>query len=268
MDEFNTTLDFSATTLTPLLFVFILGLLVGSFLNVCIYRIPLEKTVVKGRSFCPSCEKPIPWYLNIPLLSYIFLQGRCRFCGSKISPSYPLIELLNGLLTLFCFVVYGFNPTALFAAALFSLLIVIAFIDIHHRIIPDGLVVAVTIVALLNAVHQIFFLQGSWHLYFFGILAASLPLLILGLIYPDGMGGGDVKFMAAAGLFVGWKLILLSLFFGCLIALLYVIIQMIRRIPLKGVPIPFAPFLSAGIIIAQLWGIRIVGFYLKLVWGL
>lgn len=258
---------FSPAAVTMLTFVFITGIITGSFLNVCIYRIPLEKTVIKGRSYCPSCQKLIPWYLNIPLLSYMALGGKCRYCKTGISPVYPAVELLTGILWLVSFLFYGLGPSALLLSLFFSLLVVIAFIDMRHRIIPDGLVIAALVLGGFHAAFRVYFFHDNWHLYAIGFFAASLPLLILGLIYPDGMGGGDIKFMAAAGLFAGWKLILLSLFLGSLVALLYVIVQLLRRIPLRGIPIPFAPFLSAGIVLSLLFGSRIIAFYLKYALG-
>lgn len=250
-----------------LVFIFLVGLTAGSFLNVCIYRIPLEKTIVKGRSYCPSCGKLIPWYLNIPVLSFIVLRGRCRYCMEQISPVYPAVELLNASLTLISFIIYGFSLTALFLSALCSLLIVISFIDLRHQIIPDGLAAAVAVLGALHAVYRIVLMCEPWQLYLFGIFAASLPLLVLGLIYSDGIGGGDVKFMAAAGLFSGWKLILLSLFLGSLVALFYVIVLLFQKKALRGTRIPFAPFLSAGIILSLLFGNRLIELYLRLVLG-
>ncbi len=249
------------------LFIFIIGLMVGSFLNVCIYRIPLEKTIVKGRSYCPSCEKLIPWYLNVPLLSYLILGGKCKYCKAPISPVYPFVELLNAFLVLFSFLIYGFTLTALFLSILFSILIVVSFIDLRHQIIPDGLVVSLLLLAVVHAVYRIGILNDPWQLYLIGFFAASIPLLILGLIYPDGLGGGDVKYMAAAGLFTGWKLILLALFLGNIVALFYFIVLFLKKKASRGTRIPFGPFLSIGIVLALLFGYKLIEIYLGMILG-
>ena len=250
----------------PILFsalVILLGLMIGSFLNVCIYRIPLGRTIVKGRSYCPSCGKLIPWYCNIPVFSYLALLGRCKYCREPISPIYPAVELLNALLTYGAFLHFGYNMSAILAAAFFSCLIVISFIDLRHQIIPDGLVIFILIPGILNAVYQTVILFEPWHPFVIGILAASLPLFLLGLVFPDSLGGGDVKLMAAAGLFLGWKLILLALFLGNFLALFYVIILLIQGKFNRSNPIPFGPFLSAGMVIALLAGDRLIEIYLK-----
>ena len=133
--------------------IFIYGLLIGSFLNVCIYRIPIGKTIVKGRSYCPFCNSLIPWYCNIPLFSYIFLKGRCKYCGEKISVVYPVVELLNALLYLLIWQVYGLTVTAVLAAVFFSILLVISFIDLRYWIIPDGLLLAILALGSINAIY-------------------------------------------------------------------------------------------------------------------
>lgn len=251
-----------------LVFIFLVGLMVGSFLNVCIYRIPLEKTIVKGRSFCTSCGNMIPWYLNIPVMSYFILRGKCRYCGARISPVYPTVELLNAFLALLCFHLYGLSLTALLLSVFCSLLIVVSFIDWHHQIIPDGLVLSILILGVAHAAYRIGCLQDPWHTYLIGFFAAAIPLLVLGLIFPDGLGGGDIKFMACAGLVAGWKLILLALFLGNIVALLYVAVLLFLKKPVRGTRIPFAPFLSAGIIISMLAGNRLIELYFQFILGI
>jgi leader peptidase (prepilin peptidase)/N-methyltransferase len=244
--------------------VFLFGLLIGSFLNVCIYRIPLRKTVVKGRSYCPSCNSLIPWYCNIPLFSFLFLKGRCKDCGEKISLVYPIVELLNALLYLTVWQIYGLTFTALFTAILFSILVVISFIDLAHQIIPDGLVLVIFILGIANAVYQTVTFGVPWYTFVIGFFAASVPLFILGLIYPDGMGGGDIKLMAASGLFMGWKLILLSLFIGALYGAIVSIFIIARKKGSMKSAIPFGPMLSLGIVTCALAGEKILFWYLSL----
>jgi leader peptidase (prepilin peptidase)/N-methyltransferase len=238
--------------------VFVYGLLIGSFLNVCIYRIPLGKTIVKGRSYCPSCNALIPWYCNIPLFSYLFLRGRCLRCRQKISPVYPALLYLAALY------VYGPAPAFLFLAALFSLLIVIAFIDLEHQIIPDGLVITILVLGAFHAVYQVLAQGMPWHLFVIGFLAASVTILILGLVYEGGMGGGDIKLMAAAGVFIGWKLILLSLFIGALYAGCFSLFLVLSKKGSMKTAVPFGPFLSLGIVTCALTGNSILAWYLGL----
>lgn len=249
------------------IYIFIVGLMVGSFLNVCIYRIPLEKNIVKGRSYCPSCGSLIPWYLNIPVVSYLLLRGRCKSCKAPISAVYPAVELCNAFLTLLAFLLYGVSLTALFLSALFSLLIVISMIDFRWQIIPDGLVIAMAVLGALRAAYQVIVFHDHWYTFVIGIFAASVPLLILGLIFPDGLGGGDVKFMAAAGLFAGWKLVLLGLFLGNLIALAVVAILFVQKKAARGTKIPFGPYLSLGVVCALLFGDALIRLYLQLFFG-
>jgi leader peptidase (prepilin peptidase)/N-methyltransferase len=247
-----------------LVLIFIFGLLIGSFLNVCIYRIPLEKTVVKGRSYCTACNALIPWYCNIPLFSYLFLKGRCKDCGEKISPVYPIVELLNALLYLAVWFLLGPTLQALFVAILFSILIIIAFIDLKHQIIPDGLVLIILILGIVHGLYMVFAQGIPWYSYVIGFFAASLPLFILALIYPDGMGGGDIKLMAAAGLFTGWKLILLSLFIGAIYGGIVSIFILAGKKGSMKTAIPFGPMLSLGIVTCILIGEKILFWYLNL----
>lgn len=248
--------------LIPYLLIFLMGIHIGSFLNVCIYRIPLGKTIVKGRSYCPKCDKLIPFYYNIPILSYLFLRGKCAYCKTAISPIYPGVEMLTGLLWLLVFYIQGFTVEALFGVALLSLLLTLTFIDLKHRIIPDGLVIAILVLALGHVLYQVAYQGMAWQSYALGFFAASLPLYLLAMVYPDGLGGGDIKLMAAAGLFIGWQKILLGLFLGNLVAFAYIIILFFQKKAKKGTAIAFGPFLSLGIVLALLFGQTILTWYL------
>jgi leader peptidase (prepilin peptidase)/N-methyltransferase len=244
------------------IFIFIYGLLIGSFLNVCIYRIPLKKTVVRGRSFCPNCQSLIPWYLNIPLFSFLFLKGRCKSCQMPISPIYPAVELLNGVLWLLAYFAYGFTIQGLAIAILFSVLIIIALIDFKYQIIPDGLVTIIVVIGLFCDVLVTVLYGQPWYIAFFGLFAASVPLYLLGLIYEDGIGGGDIKLMAAAGLIAGWKLILLALFLGAIYAGILALFMVVRKKATLKTALPFGPFLAAGIVTALLIGDRMLSAYM------
>ena len=242
--------------------VFLYGLVIGSFLNVCIYRIPIGKTIVKGRSYCPNCNALIPWYLNVPVLSFLFLKGRCKFCNSPISKRYLLVESLTGILYLAVWFIFGFTYESLFIAALLSILIIISFIDFDTQTIPDGLVLLILALGIIHGGYQSICLDAPWHIWVIGFFAASLPLFILGLIVANSMGGGDIKLMAAAGLFIGWKLILLSLFIGSIYGAIYSAFILIRRKGNMKTAIPFGPYLSMGITTAVLFGEKLISWYL------
>ncbi len=245
--------------------VFVSGLIIGSFLNVCIYRIPIHKTIVKGRSYCPNCNELIPWYQNIPIISFLMLRGKCSSCKTRISFRYPLVELLSGVLFLTVFLFYGFTWESLFTVMLFSILIVVSFIDVDLRIIPNELIIALLILGSVHAVYRSIQFGVAWYFWVLGFIAASAVLVILGLIVADSIGGGDIKLMAAAGLFVGPLYILMSLFIGAIYAGLLAIFLIIFKKGSLKTAIPFGPFLSMGIITAVLFGESILMWYLSIV---
>jgi len=216
--------------------IFVYGLLVGSFLNVCIHRIPLEISVVKGQS-----------------------HGK-----SNISRIYPAVELLNAMLWVACYLIYGPTVFALMLGALLSVFIVVAFIDFKFQIIPDRVVLIIFLLGIVNGVYQTMFQDAPWYLWVIGLFAASLPLFVLGLIYDDGIGGGDIKLMAAAGLFTGWKLILLAAFLGAIYALFYALGLYLAGHTVRKTPIPFGPFLCLGIVTSIITGNAIISWYLSL----
>lgn len=246
-------------------FVFLFGAIVGSFLNVCIYRIPAEKSIVSPPSHCPSCGERVRPYDNIPLLSWLLLGGKCRFCRARISVRYPLVELLTALLTLFLFREYGFSAD--FAALfLFSAaLVVITFIDLDHQIIPD-------IISLpgipLGFAFSFFLPQVGWKNSMIGILAGGGSLLIVAYAYElitrkEGMGGGDIKLLAMMGAFLGWKSIPFIIFVGSLLGSVIGISLMIAQKKDSKLAIPFGPFLATAAIIYIFFGDNIIGWYLN-----
>lgn len=240
-------------------FVFTLGLLIGSFLNVCIYRIPEKISVAKGFSFCPNCKKRIQPYDLIPVISYLFLKGTCRNCKASISAQYPLVEFLTGLLFILVFQQFGLTPFAGLVAFLVSLLIVITFIDLKLQIIPDGLVILIFIAGIGAT-----FLSGlSPWAHIIGFFAVSVLLLLIAFLSNGGMGGGDIKLMAAAGLFLGWQLILLSLMIASIVgAVISIGLLLLKKADRKSM-VPFGPFLSIGILISILYGNTLIQWYLE-----
>lgn len=238
--------------------VFIYGIIVGSFLNVCIYRIPLKESVVTTRSHCMKCGYQLKWYDLVPVFSYIFLRGRCRKCGDRISPQYPLIELLNGILWVLTFVYTGINITSLIYSLVISALIVLSVIDFRTFEIPVSINVYIGIMALINIVtdyeHILTYIIGM-------IIVSGVLYLMYFLSNGRAIGGGDVKLMAACGLLLGWKLIIVAFIFGCLYASVIHILRMV--ISKKDHMLAMGPYLSAGVITAMWFGSHIVNWYVS-----
>lgn len=246
--------------------VFILGLLIGSFLNVCIYRIPREESIVFPASHCPACQKPVRPYDNVPLFSFLFLRGRCRFCRAPISWRYPLIELLHGLGYLFILHQFGYSVQALVYAVLFSSLVVVTFIDLSHQIVPDvitlpgmvlGLIAASTVLppGPINSLIGLFLGGGLFYL---------VAILSIALLKKEGMGGGDIKLIAMIGAFLGWKGMLLTIFLAALAGSIIGLFLVFIRGRDRAEPIPFGPFLALGAMISLFWGPQILNWYLLL----
>ena len=244
--------------------VFIIGLCVGSFLNVCIYRIPKAKSLVRPGSFCPGCGKPVRWHDNVPLLSFAILRGRCRDCGCRIPLRYPLVELLTALVSLLLY--RHFGPTSAFAAygILACALIVIAFIDLETQEVPD--VISIPGIAAGVVMMSVFRLNGAsnagWAFLdsIAGILTGGLMMLIMGtvgeLIFRrEAVGGGDVKVMAMAGAFLGWRLCVLAFFIAPLAGVGAALFMKIKH---KAEIVPYAHYLALGAMVSLLWGDRII----------
>lgn len=243
--------------------VAIAGLIVGSFLNVCIARIPEEESVVLPPSHCPRCNTPIKWYDNIPVLSWILLRGRCRACSLPISARYPLVESLTALLWL-ALLRTGLEPRtfALFAL-LAALLVVITFIDIDHRIIPDvitlpSILVAPAVAVVIGHVTVVDSLIGI-------VVGGGVLWMIaegyLRLRKQEGMGLGDVKMLAMVGGLLGWEAALFTLIVGSLIGTVFGVGAMIVRGGRLDMEIPFGPFLAAGCMIHMLGGPALLAWY-------
>lgn len=241
----------------------ILGLLIGSFLNVCIYRLPKKEDIVITRSHCMACGNVIKWYDLIPVISYMVLGGKCRSCKTKLSVQYPIIELLNGLL--YCFIVFikGFTIEAALICLLASCLIVISVIDWRTYEIPVGLNVFITILGIINLVIH----YTDWTNYIIGAVCVSGFLFLLFVVTKGrGIGGGDIKLMFAAGLLLGWQNIILSLALGCIIGSIIHILRM--KLSGEDHVLAFGPYLSVGIMIASLFGNQIISAYISYVIGI
>ncbi len=262
----------------PLIF-FVFGAIVGSFLNVCIHRMPLNQSIVFPRSHCPSCSKDIVWFDNIPLLSFFILKGRCRHCGKPISLRYPLVEFITGSFFLLMGAIYGAQAQAVYYCLFFSLLCVATFVDIQYQIIPDEISIGGTAAALLLNV-----LSGirpqpvifDWHPVLRSLLGAAAGA---GIIYAAGalfdlvyfrilknppvegetssMGMGDVKLMAMIGAFLGPDKAVMTFFLAPFPGAIAGIINLVFK---KSHVIPYGPFLSLAAIFSFLFGHRILAF--------
>jgi leader peptidase (prepilin peptidase) / N-methyltransferase len=247
-------------------FSFILGAVVGSFLNVCICRMPRDESVVSPPSHCPGCGYRIRWYDNIPLVSYLLLRGRCRGCRDKISPRYPLVELLNALLSLALFLRFG--PTLAFAVLFLfcSALVVITFIDLEHQIIPDEISLPGIVLGFIFS----FFLRGhGWLNSLLGILLGGGSLLLVAYGYQlltgkEGMGGGDIKLLAMMGAFLGWKSIPFIIFVSSLAGSVIGVSLMLIQKKDSKLAIPFGPYLALGALLYVFYGPRLINWYLTL----
>jgi leader peptidase (prepilin peptidase)/N-methyltransferase len=242
----------------PYILIFILGTIIGSFLNVCIYRIPQGQSVVFPPSHCTKCGEKLKAHHLIPLISYILLGGRCSFCKTKISVQYPLVELLTSFLFTVLFSKFYFTIYFFKYAFLFSLLIVISFIDLQIQIIPDGLVILGLITGLIfTFIDRYYPFSG----YFLGALIGGGILLLIALLSRGGMGGGDVKLMLFLGLFLGWEKTLLTLFLSFVAGGFFGILVLVTGKKGRKDPIPFGPFINIGAIMAVLFEVEILNFY-------
>jgi leader peptidase (prepilin peptidase) / N-methyltransferase len=241
--------------------VVLMGLCIGSFLNVCIYRIPTGESIVSGRSHCTACGTIIRPYDLIPVFSYLILRGRCRACGQKISIRYPLVELLNAVLYLLLFFCFRLTPAFFLYSAFMSALIVSSAIDMNTTMIPDRMHVVIIVIGILAC---FFSPDVIWYERIIGFFAASVPLFIAMLASRGGMGFGDVKLMAAAGLMLGWKLILFSLFTASVVGAIFGIALILTKGKTMKTAITFGPFLAFGCFFALLFGNTLISAYLHL----
>lgn len=237
--------------------IFLIGISIGSFLNVCIYRIPKKEDIVFERSHCMSCGNVLKWYELIPLFSFLVQGGKCRNCKTKLSVQYPLIELLNGLIYVWIFIVKGFCPESILFCICASVLIVISVIDWRTFEIPFGCNIIIGILGIV----RVFLNLAHWYDYVIGFFVVSgLFLIIYWITKGRGIGGGDIKLMAAAGLLLGWLNILLSLMIGSIAG--SVIHLALMKVQGKDRVLAFGPYLAFGIFISMLYGNDIITWYL------
>ncbi len=247
-------------------FIFLMGLCIGSFLNVCIYRLPESKSIVHPRSMCPNCDTLIPFYDNIPLFSYLWLKGQCRRCKVKISMRYPMVELLGGLVALGTYLRFGLTIETLIYYVFIAALLVVTFIDLDHRIIPD----VITLPGIPICFAASFALPAiTYKDALLGILVGGGSLFLVAWVYTlltkkEGMGGGDIKLLAMMGAIVGWQGVLFTIFVASLVGTLAGFAVMLQSRKGMKLAVPFGPFLSIGSITYIFFGTELVTWYLNL----
>ena len=238
--------------------IFLFGICIGSFLNVCIYRIPLKQDIVKISSHCMNCGRKLKWYELVPVFSFLIQGGKCRGCKTKISFQYPIIELLNGILYVLVYFRFGISIEMGLICLLASALIVITVIDWRTFEIPLGCNIFILVLGIIRVLLDL----PHASKYVIGFFAISVVLYLL-FYFSKGraIGGGDIKLMAAAGLLIGFPNILLAFFLGCVLGS----VIHITRMKITGAEhkLAFGPYLSAGILIAALYGDQIVNWYLS-----
>lgn len=258
-------------------YVFVLGAVVGSFLNVCISRLPDKQSIVKPRSRCPKCESDIQWYDNIPMISFIILRAKCRNCGEPISFQYPAVELLTAVL--FALLLHRFTnlPAMIIYMVFTSALVVITFIDLEHFIIPDeislpGIVIGLLLSLLPESVTDGQMLPNSVLDSLIGcVVGAGLlyltALFSLFVLKKEGMGGGDIKLLGMVGAFLGWKLALMTIVLGSVVGSVIGVTLILVGRHERGSYIPFGPYLALGALVSMMWGDALMHGYLKLMFG-
>lgn len=245
--------------LTPYIIIFIFGITIGSFLNVCIYRIPLGESIVTAPSHCMTCGRKLKWHDMVPVFSWLVLGGKCRNCKSKISVQYPIIEGVNGILYVMICAVNGLEWSSVIYCFMASALLVLSIIDWRTYEIPFGINVFLFVLGIAMTILD----RGNLVEHLIGMICVSVLLGILYLLTGGrAIGGGDIKLMFACGLILGWKLILLAFFLGCIIGSVVHIIRM--SVKKAGRMLAMGPYLSAGILLAALWGNAWINWYLSL----
>lgn len=241
-------------------YAFVVGSCIASFINVVIYRVPLSISVVKGRSFCPECHHQLHALDLIPIVSYIFLRGQCRYCHAKIPIRDTLLEVLGGLLGMLCFYRFGFGGMTFLSFAFAMVLLAIAIIDLDTMIIPDGLIICCLILVALS----IPLMGVNVFDRMIGFVIMSVPMYLLNLVIPDCFGGGDIKLLAVCGLLMGWKNLLVGMFIAVVMAGSYATYLLITHKVDRKAHIAFGPYICIGVFVALLYGQEILNAYLGL----
>ena len=245
--------------LIPYVTIFLFGIVVGSFLNVCICRLPEGESIVKVPSHCMSCGAQLRWFDLVPLFSWLFLRGKCRRCKAAISVQYPIVEALNGALWVFVFIVNGMNGMSIVYCLMTSALLALSVIDWRTFEIPFGMNVFLGILGVVAVILN----RKEWLSHIIGAVCVSGFLLILYLLSQGkAIGGGDIKLMASCGLILGWQRIILAFLLGCICGSVIHLLRM--KLSGEGRVLAMGPYLAAGIFLAALFGQQWIGWYLSL----
>lgn len=240
---------------------FIFGLLFGSFFNVVGIRVPIKEPFIQERSKCPVCKHTLHWLQLIPVVSFIFQKGKCRYCSQKISPIYPIMESITGILFAMSYVKFGWNIELLIALVFISMLMIVTVSDIRYMIIPNRILLFyVPIFIFLRMIHP---LDPWWSSIIGGILGYVMIAIII-FISKGGMGAGDMKLLAVSGIVLGMQTILLAFLIACLTgAIVGGFLLLIKKIK-RNQPIPFGPYIVIGIVIAYFYGDKINNWYIQM----
>lgn len=256
----------------------LIGLCIGSFLNVLIYRLPLGMNIAYPPSHCPTCNQKIQWYDNIPLLSYIILGGKCRYCRTKISPRYFIVELVNILLWIAIAAVFRLSVYSVIFLLLSSVLLAVTYIDFEHQIIPDSLNISIAVLGVCATVYSIFnpvvpCIFGDFTVFWWeraagglggGLLFTAIFYIYLWIRKKEGLGGGDIKMIAALGFVLGYKLTILCIGFSAIFACVYLLIMKLAKKLDADKPFAFGPFISAAAFASLMFGNYLLNLYLSL----
>jgi len=253
-------MEFINTIPYPLIAVviFMFGLAIGSFANVCIYRLPKKESVVFPVSHCITCSTPVRPFDNIPVISYLFLGGKCRDCKEGISFIYPIIEAITALLILAGFFKFGLTFDFLIYTVVAPTLVIITAIDIEHQIIPDVITLPGIVLGLAAGSYTIGYIDS-----FSGLLLGGGLFYLLAVLSNGGMGGGDIKYIAAAGALVGWQKVLLIIFIGAFLGSFMGLLQIVVQKKSRKSLIPFGPFLAAATLITLFYGNLLIKLYIE-----
>ena len=253
-------MEFINTIPYPLIAVsiFAFGLAIGSFANVCIYRLPKKESVIFPVSHCIACSSPVRPFDNIPVISYLILGGKCKDCKESISVIYPIIEVITALLLLAGFFKFGLTFDFLIYTVVAPTLVIITVIDIEHQIIPDVITLPGILLGLAAGSYTIGYIDS-----FLGFLLGGGLFYLLAVLSNGGMGGGDIKYIAAAGALVGWQKVLLIIFIGAFLGSFVGLFQIAVQKKSRKSLIPFGPFLAAATLITLFYGNLLIKLYIE-----
>ncbi|HSE91950.1 MAG TPA: prepilin peptidase [Methylomirabilota bacterium] len=238
----------------------LLGLVIGSFVNVVVARLPAGRSLWGPHSACLACGTPIAWHDNIPLLSFALLRGRCRTCGVAISPRYPIIEAMTGGLFVLAYATLGLDSDLVIAFLLLPALVAITAIDLEHQIVPDKITLPGIVAGVIaNVACQ----RVPWVDSIIGIVVGGGVFLVIILASGGGMGGGDMKLGAMLGAFLGWKIALLSILVAVIVGGAVAVAFLASGTKGRKEPIAFGPFLAGGGVVGLLWGERVITWYMS-----